>query len=175
MLGLSSIFLSPFSSLTYSPPIFSSRWDAIRLHYQRTDAPMRLTLEMRLTGGSQILLAPQRNNTLGTASIEVLTTYVTPEQPWRSFLQQLTDRWTSYRAPTEGAPYLKARPHWAKEWQGLIVRGQPIETYLTEDVYKEERKEFVRVLEEIVKKRGGSLKETRDRFGNPLLDRLFFQ
>jgi hypothetical protein len=34
---------------------------------------------MRLTGSSQILLAPQLNNTLGTISIEVLTTSVTPE------------------------------------------------------------------------------------------------
>jgi hypothetical protein len=117
----------------------SSRWDAITLHYQRTDAPMRLTLEMRLTGSSEILLAPLLNNTLGTASIEVLTTSATPEEAWGSFQQQITDRWTSYRSATPGGPYLNARPHWAKEWQGLTVRGKPIETYLREDAYKEER------------------------------------
>ena len=136
---------------------------------------MRVALEMRLTGSSQILLAPQLNNSLGTISIEVLTTIVTPDQEWRSFMQQLTDRWTSYRSPAKGEPYLNARPHWAKEWQGLMVRGKPIENYLRESAYRLERKEFVKVLEEVVKKRGGTLEETKERFGNPLLERLFFQ
>jgi hypothetical protein len=135
---------------------------------------MRVALEMRLTGSSQILLAPQLNNTLGTVSIEVLTSSVTPEEAWRSFMQQITDRWTSYRSHAKGGPYLNARPHWAKEWQGLVVRGKPIEKYLREDAYKEQRVEFVKVLEKLVKKRGGTLKETRQRFGNPLLERLFF-
>jgi hypothetical protein len=111
---------------------------------------------------------------LGTVSIEVLTTTATPDQAWRSFMQQLTDRWTSYRSPEKGEPYLNARPHWAKEWQGLMVRGKPIESYLRKTAYKAERKEFVRVLEEVVKKRGSTLEETRKRFGNPLLERLFF-
>jgi len=149
-------------------------WDAITLHYQRTDAPMRIALEMRLTGSSQILLAPQLNNTLGTVSIEVLTTSITPEHEWRSFMQQITDRWTSYRSPDKGGAYLNARPHWAKEWQGLMVRGKPIETYLRKEAYKEARAEFVKVLEEVVRRRGSTLEETRKRFGNPLLERLFF-
>jgi len=135
---------------------------------------MRIALEMRLTGGSQILLAPQRGNNLGTISIEVLTTTITPEAAWRSFMQQVTDRWTSYRSSEKGEPYLNARPHWAKEWQGLLVRGKPIESYLRKTAYKDERKEFVKILEELVKKRGSTLEETRKRFGNPLLERLFF-
>jgi len=148
-------------------------WDAITLHYQRADAPMRVALEMRLTGSSQILLAPQLNNTLGTISIEVLTTPITPEAAWRSFMQQVTDQWTSYRSPN--GEYLNARPHWAKEWQGLMVRGKPIESYLRKSAYKDQRKEFVKILEEVIKKRGGTLEETRKRFGNPLLERLFFE
>jgi len=89
-------------------------------------------------------------------------------------MQQVTDRWTSYRSPENGE-FLNARPHWAKEWQGLVVRGKPIESYLRKSAYKDERKEFVKVLEGVVKKRGVSLEETRKRFGNPLLERLFFQ
>jgi hypothetical protein len=41
-------------------------------------------------------------------------------------------------------------------------------------VYKEEKVEFVRVLEEVMKKRMGTLEKTRKMFGNPLLERLFF-
>lgn len=74
----------------------------------------------------------------------------------------------------KGEPFLKMRPHWAKEWQGLEVRGKEIVRYLREEGYKEERVEFVRVLEEVVRRRGGTLEETRKRFGNPLLERLFF-
>lgn len=137
---------------------------------------MRVALEMRLTGGSQILLAPQLNNDFGTVSIEVLTTEAAPEEAWKSFMQQVVDKWTGYRPPgITGGPYLNARPHWAKEWQGLEVRGKPIETYLREDAYKEARVEFVKVLEEVVSSRGGTLEETRKRFGNPLLERLFFE
>ena len=171
--GLVRLSFSPFSCLPHSP---SFRWDAITLHYQRADAPMRVALEMRLSGGSQILLAPQRNNNLGTVSIEVLTTEATPEEDWKSFMQQVVNKWTGYRpAGIEGGPYLNARPHWAKEWQGLEVRGKPIETYLKEEAYKEARVEFVKVLEEVVSSRGISLEETRNRFGNPLLERLFFE
>jgi hypothetical protein len=129
---------------------------------------------MRLTGTSQILLAPQLNNPLGTISIEVLTTSITPEPAWRSFMQQLTHLWSAYRSPEKGEPALNIRPHWAKEWQGLEVRGKEIVRYLREDAYKEERVEFVRVLEEVVRRRGGTLVETRQRFGNPLLERLSF-
>jgi hypothetical protein len=130
---------------------------------------------MRLTGTSQILLAPQLNNPLGTISIEILTTSITPDAAWRSFMQQLTDLWSRYRSLGEkGEPFLNIRPHWAKEWQGLEVRGKEIVRYLREDAYKEERVEFVRVLEEVVRRRGGTLEETRKRFGNPLLERLFF-
>ena len=128
---------------------------------------------MRLTGNSQILLAPQLKNELGTISIEVLTTPATPEEVWRTFMQELTDRWASYRDVKKG--YLNVRPHWAKEWQGLVVRGKPIERYLREDAYREERREFVRVLEGVVRRRGVTLEETRRRFGNPLLERLYFQ
>ncbi len=54
------------------------------------------------------------------------------------------------------------------------MRGKDVVRYLREDAYKEERVEFVRVLDEVVRRRGSTLEETRKRFGNPLLERLFF-
>jgi hypothetical protein len=133
---------------------------------------MRLTLEMRLTGGSEVLLAPQRGNNLGSISIEVLTTTITPPKQWGSFLQQIADKWTGYR-DHEGN-LLNARPHWAKQWQGLTVHGQPIETYLKETAYKDAIPQFRAVLESIAESQGTTVAEMRERFGNPLLERLLF-
>ena len=134
---------------------------------------MRLTLEMRLNGGSEMILAPQRGNSYGTCSIEALTTPITPQADWQSFMQQLINKWASYKS--DSGELLNIRPHWAKAWDGFTVRGKPAEQYLKEDAYKEARVEFVNNLSSIVQKRGITVEETLARFGNPLLNRLFFQ
>lgn len=132
--------------------------------YERKDAPVRVGLEMRLTGGSDVLLAPQRGNTNGTVSIEVLTTLTTPKDDWASFLQLIADKWTSYK--DENGSLLKAPPHWAKQWSGLKVNKKPVEQFFEEDAYKDA---FV------VDARGSTVKETRARFGNSTLERLIFE
>lgn len=133
---------------------------------------MRVTLEMRLTGSSNVLLAPQRHNDLGTISIEVLTTLNPTPDDWKDFKQQVLDKWASY-TDADGKP-LNIRPHWAKEWQGLKVRGKDVIQYLREDAYAEELQEFVDILSKITSGRGSSLDETRKRFSNPLLEQLIF-
>jgi hypothetical protein len=135
---------------------------------------MRLALEMRLTGGSNVILAPQRGNSLGTVSIEVLTPLNTSPADWQEFLQQISDLWTSYRGDGGKGEYLNSRPHWAKEWQGLTVRGQPIIEYLKNTAYPAARVEFVEVLKKIAESKGSGLDESRKRFGNPLLETLLF-
>ena len=140
--------------------------------YANPDAPVRVALEMRLTGGSDVLLAPQRGNTQGTASIEVLTTLTTPPDVWQKFRQTMADIWTSYK--DEEGNYLNARPHWAKEWEGLKVRGKDIKQYLKEDAYKDAFPAFRQTFESIVTSRGGTVEETRARFGNALMNDLIF-
>ncbi len=49
-------------------------WDVIRNVYERADAPLRVALEMRIMGGSDITMAPQHSNPHGTCSIEILPT-----------------------------------------------------------------------------------------------------
>jgi hypothetical protein len=134
---------------------------------------MRLTLEMRLTGDSNVILAPQRHNKFGTISIEVLTIPTTPPDAWARFMQDIADSWTQY-TDSKGN-LLNARPHWAKQWQGLKVRGQPIEQYLKHTAYKEAIPEFRRVLEKIAEAQGTTFQDMRSRFGNPLLERLIFE
>lgn len=91
-------------------------WDAITLVYadmMKTGA-MRLTLEMRVMGPSDIIMAPQAGNKFGTASIEVLTNLAAgTDGSWRPFVQTIVDAWSSY---TVNGKKLNVRPHWAKEW-----------------------------------------------------------
>ncbi|KAG8746297.1 hypothetical protein FRC12_014324 [Ceratobasidium sp. 428] len=148
-------------------------WDAIKVFYERIDdVPMRLTLEMRLSGGSNIIMAAQRDNDLGTISIEALTTTVTPNEIWQSYLQQLVDKWTSYK--DSKGQFLTSRPHWVKEWKGLKVCGKPVETYLKETVYKEAIPEFRAALETISKAQGTTVSDMRQMFGNAMIERMFF-
>lgn len=90
-------------------------WDIINLCYKDDDCPMRLTLEMRIMGGSDLIMAPQHGNRWGTASIEVLSIMdAVGDNEWLPFLQRVADLWLSYK-DADGA-LLNVRPHWAKEW-----------------------------------------------------------
>lgn len=90
-------------------------WDAIALVYADVRAPMRIALEMRIMGGSDVTLAPQEGN-WGTASIEVLTTMAAADQPglWENFVQKIIDKWMNLE--DSSGVKLNVRPHWAKEW-----------------------------------------------------------
>lgn len=91
-------------------------WDVINLVYREAKdgrSPMRLTMELRIMGGSDMLMAPQKGNDLGTASIEVLTVLGAVPEQWEKFKQEVADIWMGYEV--NGAK-LNARPHWAKEW-----------------------------------------------------------
>jgi hypothetical protein len=89
-------------------------WQAIILAYKNIEAcPMRMPLEMRIMGSSDVLMAPQRGNTHGTCAIEVLTPRFM-ENEWHQFAQAVLDQWMSLRN-WHGKP-LNIRPHWAKEW-----------------------------------------------------------
>jgi hypothetical protein len=146
-------------------------WDAIRLVYDSakgsSDTPMRLTLEMRVMGGSSILLAPQYGNTFGTCSIEVLTHCNTPAAEWQAFKQKILDAWTAYRAVDN--TLLNARPHWAKEWEGLQIRGAPIKQHLREQAYAAVIPTFKQQLEAIAHDGGVDVADMKARFGNRLL------
>ncbi|KZW03345.1 hypothetical protein EXIGLDRAFT_600728 [Exidia glandulosa HHB12029] len=146
-------------------------WDAITEMYANgEDAPVRVALEMRLTGSSDVILAPQRGNQHGTASIEVLTTLGTGQEVWYKFCQTMTDHWTSYK--DSKGEYLNTRPHWAKQWKGLEVRDKPIEDYFTETAYAEAFREFKVCFEALVGSE--AVQDTLARFADPTIARLIF-
>ena len=89
-------------------------WDAILKCYENADAcPQRMPLEMRIMGGSDMTMAAQRGNKLGTCCIGVLT-LENAAKIWPPYAQSVLDQWMTY-TDAEGNK-LKTRPHWAKEW-----------------------------------------------------------
>lgn len=155
------------SKLDWSIPM-RAWWDAISIVMARPDGPMRTTMEMRVMGGSGVLMAPEHGNT-ATCSIEVLTTLITPTADWMSFKQQVVNAWTSYK-DANGQP-LNVRPHWAKEWEGLTFRGQPATTYLRNVAYAGVLPQFGNGLRQITSKGGYPVQALR-MFSNPLLTQI---
>ena len=149
-------------------------WDVIKLVYREAElgrSPLRLTLELRIMGGSDVLMAPQKGNDHGTASIEVLTVPNAVPEQWEEFKQEVAEIWMGYEH--EGAK-LNARPHWAKEWQTLTVNGEPIAKYLKEYAYKDQIPLFKSELEGIGAKQGWTLADIQGRFSNALWDDIIY-
>lgn len=147
-------------------------WDAIlKVYAHNKTCPMRMPLEMRIMGSSDIIMAPQRYNTLGTCSIEILTLHsATPI--WHDFAQEVLDSWMGLRDPK--GRELRIRPHWAKEWKEFQVDGKPWAEVLKTKTYKKEIKEFNETLTMIGKEQGWTREDLRKRFTNPFLESFFF-
>lgn len=148
-------------------------WDAICTVYDeenRKNCPMRMPLEMRIMGGSDVILAPQRHNALGTCAIEILT--LRSASPiWLPFAQQVLDKWMSYT--DDNGKRLETRPHWAKEWKDFKVDGEPWEKKLKQDSYRKEILEFKEVLTAIGTEHGWTLKDLKRMFSNDFFDEMF--
>ncbi|KAF7938256.1 hypothetical protein BELL_0526g00010 [Botrytis elliptica] len=153
-------------------------WDIINLCYRDSETPMRLTLELRIMGDSNLIMAPQRGNRWGTASIEILSVPdAVRDEEWVPFCQEVVDLWAGYRGRMRVGGEeedLNVRPHWAKEWEGVKIRGRGAREYLREVGYKEEVGEFRSVLGEIGKEQGWGLGDLKGRFSNELWDYLVF-
>ncbi|KAG9242396.1 hypothetical protein BJ878DRAFT_173318 [Calycina marina] len=148
-------------------------WDIINLTYADVDCPMRLTMELRIMGSSDLLMAPQNGNVHGTASIEVLSIPdAVADAEWQPFLQRVTDLWLSY-VDEHGEP-LNVRPHWAKEWESINMRGRPAREYLREVAYKDKIPLFRETLSRIGEVQGWELGDLKKRFSNELWDYMVF-
>lgn len=149
-------------------------WDVIKLVYSDKNnsddpsSPMRLTMELRITGGSDMLMAPQKENDFGTASIEILTIPDSvPDGEWQEFCEKVAEMWLSYG--------VNARPHWAKEWDRMQLKGVDAREYLKRTAYKDQIPEFRRVLGEIGQTQDWSLKDLQKRFSNELWDKMIYE
>jgi hypothetical protein len=154
-------------------------WAVIKIFYDRyradgDDVPMAMALEMRIMGGSDMLMAPQRGNT-HTCSIEVLTTQSVNAVKWRKFTEQVISEWMKI-TDSAGRP-LSVRPRWGKEWDGLTITTPtghlPMRDYL-QDVYGPALAEFRQGLGAVAEAAGGDspiqLGDLRDTFSNEFFD-----
>jgi hypothetical protein len=160
-------------------------WSVINLVYSSANSPMRLAMDMRIIGDSDIIMAPQRGNSHGTIAIEIgsVTDTVT-EDEWHAFCQSFVD------VLTRLVPQGKLRPHWAKEWYALVMDsplihmlimsrtnlhfgGLSAREYVRTVAYKDEIPQCLAVLEKIGKRQGWTLKDLHTRFSNKLLDDIF--
>ncbi|KAL9044931.1 MAG: hypothetical protein Q9214_001965, partial [Letrouitia sp. 1 TL-2023] len=149
-------------------------WDVIKLIYTEANegrSPMRLTLEVRITGGSDMIMAPQQGNSCGTASIEILTIPNHEPEEWDRFKQNVANIWMGYEI--DGAK-LNTRPHWGKEWQGLKVGQTPIEQHLKENAYKQQIALFKQTLTDIGRGQGWILEDIQKQFSNKLWDNIIY-
>jgi hypothetical protein len=152
-------------------------WDIINLVYAdeenqgSSSSPMRLTLELRIMGGSDVVMAPQYGNKFGTASIEVITVPDTvTDGEWKFFLQKVANIWMGYG----DAAKINVRPHWAKEWDGIQFAGLDAREYLRTVAYKDQIGEFKGLLTQIGEQQGWELKDIQSRFSNDLWDKMIF-
>jgi hypothetical protein len=146
-------------------------WDAIKACYDNVNTcPMRMPLEMRIMGSSNITMAPQRGHTFGTCAIEILTLKAVANI-WEPFAQQVLDKWVSYK-DNDDKPIV-IRPHWAKEWYNYKVDGKPWVEKLKNEVYKSQIAEFKGLLAAIGKRHGWELADLKRTFSNELLDYLY--
>lgn len=148
-------------------------WAAILTAYKpehQDTCPQRMPLELRITGPSQVIMAPFRGHNLGSASIEILTLENMRGKLWDNYAQEVLNHWMGLK--DSRGEYLTTRPHWAKQWYNFNVRGQPMIEYVRQS-YAREIQEFVFRLGQIARKQGWSMDDARRRFGNDALDLLF--
>ena len=151
-------------------------WDGILL-MEANPSAIRIALEMRIMSGSDILLAPQRGNTLGTTCIEYITTFNTPLNDWVDICQKISDKWVSYTDPSTGKR-LHARPHWAKQWSFLTLpddQGLPLKSIQwARAMYKQEISMFMDTLKKIGESAAFSVDDLRARFSNRFLESILW-
>lgn len=121
-------------------------------------------------GSSEVTLAPQRGNKLGTCAIGILTLEAVSDI-WVPYAQQVLDKWTSYKT-NEGKPVV-VKPHWAKEWYMYKVGDKPWVEKLVKEDYKGEIAEFQALMAAIGKKHGWTLGDIKRTFSNDVLDNTF--
>lgn len=125
---------------------------------------------MRIMGSSEVTLAPQRGNKLGTCAIEILTLKAVADI-WEPYAQQVLDKWVSYK--DNDGKQVVVRPHWAKEWYPYTVDGKPWVEKLKNEIYKNEIAEFKGLMAMIAKRHGWTLAHLKKTFSNEVLDYLY--
>ena len=142
-------------------------WEIIALTYDKEfkgkeNYPLRLAVEMRLFGGSDIFMAPVAGNKW-TCSIEILTTHDVELDKWEMFMQRCTDVWTKFHP--------NVRPHWAKQLPAKMY-GMDTKDWIR-IAYKDQTPKFKAAMEIVGRDAPGGVilpKDNQAIFSNPFFD-----
>ena len=130
-----------------------------------------MALELRIMGGSNVLMAPQYGNKHGTLAIEPVSTRIVHKEVWEDFKEELAKVWMNYK-DYDGTPLL-SRVHWAKESpRSVTIDGEPFDTIeYWQKIYGQNMEKFFNILDSLSE--DVSIQDIFNLFSNKYLDRLF--
>jgi hypothetical protein len=145
--------------------------------------PLTLALEMRINGGSNMIMSSQRGND-ATMSIEVLSHNVVNSGEWNRYIQRLFDKLCAicHRYGVGN----KIRPHWAKQWQGMKWTAEDgttkvdVAKFMRKTAYVDAIPEFLGMIDVIGRsvddgKMPYSSQDCKNHFSNALLDYVIWE
>ena len=132
-----------------------------------------MALELRIMGGSNVLMAPQYGNKHGTLAIEPVSTRIVHKEVWEDFKEELAKVWMSY-TDHDGTPLL-SRVHWAKESPRSVtingVKQDTVEHW--HHIYQDNMDQLFNILDSLSD--NISVQDIFNLFSNQYLDSLFKQ
>lgn len=149
-------------------------WDAVDL-IEKSEKDgvfaVDMALELRVMGGSNVLMAPQFGNKHGTLAIEPVSTRIVHKEVWEDFKEELAKVWMNYK-DYDGTPLL-SRVHWAKESPRSVtidgVKHDTIEYW--QKIYGQNMTQFFTILDSLSE--DVSIQDIFNLFSNKYLDKLF--
>ena len=149
-------------------------WDAVDL-IEKSEAEgvfaVDMALELRIMGGSNVLMAPQYGNKHGTLAIEPVSTRIVHKEIWEDFKEKLAKVWMSYK-DFDGTPLL-SRVHWAKESpRSITIDGAKQDTVeYWHNIYQDNMDKLFTILDSL--NDNISVQDIFNLFSNKYLDNLF--
>ena len=149
-------------------------WDAVDL-IEKSEKDgvfaVDMALELRVMGGSNVLMAPQFGNKHGTLAIEPVSTRIVHKEVWEDFKEELAKVWMNYK-DYDGTPLL-SRVHWAKESPRSVtiddVKHDTIEYW--QKIYGQNMIQFFSILDSLSE--DVYIQDIFNLFSNKYLDKLF--
>eukprot|EP00092_Neocalanus_flemingeri_P004988 GFUD01005364.1.p1 GENE.GFUD01005364.1~~GFUD01005364.1.p1 ORF type:complete len:633 (+),score=187.91 GFUD01005364.1:112-1899(+) len=168
----------PIPSLENGDPdwriVCQAWWDAVDL-IEKSEKDgvfaVDMALELRIMGGSNVLMAPQYGNRHGTLAIEPVSTRIVHKEVWEDFKEELAKVWMNYK-DYDGTP-LQSRVHWAKESpRSVTIDGVQYDTIEHwQKIYGQNMIKFFTILDSLSE--DVSIQDIFNLFSNKYLDSLF--
>ena len=162
--------------------VYEAWWKAENLVYQigsdldLSKVNLPIVMEMRIYGGSEVLMCPSKGNDL-TLAIEILcfkdlvydeNNDKNLKEKWNELEQKVFDAWSSIK--DHRGNRLKVVPHWAKQWRHLTYDGNSIMDKCIKSAYENRVSEFKKALTKVAECGGYTFEKMVNQFSNSMID-----